>query len=376
MKVPLVSVIMPTYCRNRDGFLQAAIESVLGQDYKNHELLIVDDGSVDGSKELIEGYASQDDRVKYIRLERNTGLPAWTTWLAFQRSSGEYIAWCFDDCVLLPNCLATLVGALEDNPSASMAYAQAFIERPSGTGVVIGRPLDRVDLLRGLNHIPQSASMQRRELFYAVGWVDPHLLLVRKNDWDLWLRVVERCEVVFVPEVLAHERGPTLYDSLGQSRSMFSDLVVKYRDNPRNHLLHPDILGSYDPFGLKHVANFSDDDVKRFQKLLLEHWARTLNIAEIVAWAKANGDNLLWKRVNAKNPAETERACALLTGIVEYFQTRERDLAERTATLEGLAQERLELLERINKRLRFLLPLWRLYKAVVRRGEDAGILTG
>lgn len=368
MRAPLVSVIMPTYCRNHDGLLQAAMESVLNQDYEHLELLVADDGSVDGSKELIERYASQDERVKHIRFDRNIGLPAWTTGLAFQRSSGEYIAWCFDDCVLLPNCLTTLVGALEGNPRASMAYAQTRLERRNGTAVVIGRPLDRGELARGLNHIPQSASLQRRRLFYAVGWADPHVLLVRNYDWDLWLRVVEQCEVVFVQEVVAHERGPTLYDSLGNSRSVDLDLVMKYCRNPRNHLLHPDRLEAYDPFGLEHVANFSDDDIRRFRKLLLEHWVKTLDIDGVVGWAEANGEDMLRRRANAKNPSEAARSCALLAGLVEYLQIRENDLAERTAALESLAQERLELLERISRRLRPLLPLWRLSRAVLRWG--------
>lgn len=61
-KAPLVSILTPTY--NRDDFLPLAIESVLNQDYTNYEMLVVDDGSTDNTREVMEKYL-QDERIKY-----------------------------------------------------------------------------------------------------------------------------------------------------------------------------------------------------------------------------------------------------------------------------------------------------------------------
>ena len=71
-KKPLVSVVLPTF--NRVKFLEKAIESVLGQDYKNLELIVVDDASTDGTPEFCFGCKKTDPRIKIIRNEKNLGF--------------------------------------------------------------------------------------------------------------------------------------------------------------------------------------------------------------------------------------------------------------------------------------------------------------
>src|SRR2546430_3881689 len=73
---PLVSVILPTYARHASGRLQRAVDSVLSQSFTNFELIIVDDGSTDGSNEFIEHCRALDPRVVHVRHELNSGLPA------------------------------------------------------------------------------------------------------------------------------------------------------------------------------------------------------------------------------------------------------------------------------------------------------------
>ena len=89
----IVSVLLPTYNRNDSGLLSNAINSVLSQDFSDLELLVCDDGSIDGSAETIRKFAEQDNRVKHIRFDENVGLPAYTTAVAFTQSIGQFIAW-------------------------------------------------------------------------------------------------------------------------------------------------------------------------------------------------------------------------------------------------------------------------------------------
>src|SRR2546426_1073796 len=72
---PLVSIVLPTYRRYRSGQLQRALESVLTQTFEDFEFLVIDDGSTDGSADLIEKLRAQDARVVHVRHERNCGLP-------------------------------------------------------------------------------------------------------------------------------------------------------------------------------------------------------------------------------------------------------------------------------------------------------------
>ena len=69
---PLVSVVMPVY--NGEEFLAEAIESILNQTFNDFEFIIVDDGSQDGSAEMIRAFAARDERIRVIQHERNRGL--------------------------------------------------------------------------------------------------------------------------------------------------------------------------------------------------------------------------------------------------------------------------------------------------------------
>src|SRR6266567_7475011 len=73
---PEISVIMPTYCRGDSGLLERAIRSVLRQTFRDFELIIVDDGSRDRTRSVVLGFLEADHRIRYIRHEINSGLPA------------------------------------------------------------------------------------------------------------------------------------------------------------------------------------------------------------------------------------------------------------------------------------------------------------
>jgi glycosyltransferase involved in cell wall biosynthesis len=122
MRTPLVSTVMPFL--NAERFLQEAIESVLSQTYSNWELLLVDDGSTDGSTQIALRYADQyPKQVRYLEhaYHQNRGASASRN-LGIRESQGVYIAFLDADDVWLPSKLTQQVGMLEAEPEAAMVY--------------------------------------------------------------------------------------------------------------------------------------------------------------------------------------------------------------------------------------------------------------
>jgi glycosyltransferase involved in cell wall biosynthesis len=100
--MPKISVIMPVY--NTAPYLPAAIESILSQSFTDFEFLIIDDGSTDGSYEVCEKYAEQDERIKLSRNDKNMGI-SYTRNKLIELANSEYIAPQDSDDISLPHRL-------------------------------------------------------------------------------------------------------------------------------------------------------------------------------------------------------------------------------------------------------------------------------
>ena len=236
---PLISVFLPTFARCGGGHLERAIRSVLSQTYQNLELFVVDDGSVDGSKEVIEHFCAEDSRVKQFRFEINTGLPAYNTGICYAKCRGSCLAWIFDDCVWRMHHLEVLVRELSASPSAGFVYSKALSHFAGGNEVVIGMPYDEKHMQKGNNHIANVATLVTRKAVEAVGWYDPHVILKRFCDWDLWTRIWKVFGCAFVDEITADEYGTGLADSLGNTHTLFPSVILKYAATERNAMLVP-----------------------------------------------------------------------------------------------------------------------------------------
>ncbi len=279
----LISILLPTFARNTGGMLIAAIESVLSQTYSEFELLIVDDGSIDGSADTIAAFSARDSRVRAVRFERNVGLPALTTARAFCEAVGSRIAWMFDDCLWEPDCLAALTAALEASPSSAIAYGRC---RLGIDGPLIGAPLDPARLAAGDNHIPNCTTLIRREVYEAVGWPDPHILLVRFSDWDFWNRAAQAgSKFAFVDRALATERGVGLADSLGNTTALNRDLMQRYSAMERAAALHPSRWPDWRPLAAPPGLLRTDEERAAYLAIALDHLARTGRIEAFRALA-------------------------------------------------------------------------------------------
>jgi len=120
MEKPLVSVVIPAY--NGEKYLDETIQSVIAQTYPNWELLIVDDGSKDGTAAIGKRWAAQDARVTYI-YQANQGMASARN-AGIEKAKGKYVAFLDHDNLFLPKKLELQVAHLEANPGVGLSYAR------------------------------------------------------------------------------------------------------------------------------------------------------------------------------------------------------------------------------------------------------------
>lgn len=121
---PRVSLGLPVY--NGENFLSEAIESALGQDFTDFELVISDNGSTDRTQEICESFAARDSRIAYHRVEENRGA-AWNFNRVFELSRGTYFKWVAHDDLIDPAFLRECVAVLDTQPDVVLSYPRARV---------------------------------------------------------------------------------------------------------------------------------------------------------------------------------------------------------------------------------------------------------
>lgn len=127
-----VSVIMPTY--NRAKYLSDAISSVLNQTYQDFEIIVVDDGSTDNTRLLVENYQKMDNRIRYF-YEQNRGVASARN-LGIEKAQGDYMVFFDSDDVSMPDRLEKQVMVLDSKPEISLVYSSVvtfFDNNPKGS---------------------------------------------------------------------------------------------------------------------------------------------------------------------------------------------------------------------------------------------------
>jgi glycosyltransferase involved in cell wall biosynthesis len=219
MTAPKISVIVPIY--NQAQFIRETVDSVLGQGYPNLELVLSDDGSTDGTTDILRAYAaSEPDRVKVVASEENTGIAG-----AFNRAlaahTGEYIAWLGGDDVMLPGKLDRQVAALRARPDAIGCCHDADVfDSDSGRSygrfseVYNGRRGVReggVELLLDPSYMMLPSTMMVRSSAVDGLRFDPRIRV--SNDWLFDIELFRRGPIIGLDDVLAryrrHQRNVT-----------------------------------------------------------------------------------------------------------------------------------------------------------------------
>ncbi|MGB5334031.1 MAG: glycosyltransferase family 2 protein [Woeseiaceae bacterium] len=198
---PTVSVVIPAY--NRADSLADAITSVTGQLFEDLEIIVVDDGSTDDTRTVVEGLA--DARIRYVRHDINKGANAARN-TGIGLAQGRYIAFQDSDDRWHPDKLQRQVSACEDSGARSCFCALNRHVGSTRTKI----PKDSYGIPSGLNDLRQQVSrgsfiscqtlMVERELILSLGGFDESL--PRLQDWELCLRLSQATPIYFLDEIL------------------------------------------------------------------------------------------------------------------------------------------------------------------------------
>jgi glycosyltransferase involved in cell wall biosynthesis len=241
-ETPLVSVVMATY--NRAAYIADAIRSVQDQAYDSVEIIIADDGSTDGTPEIVSQFGRA---VTYLQLPHR-GQPAATRNAALETAKGEYVAFLDSDDLFLPGRLAQQVSVLAQYPDAGLAYSNGYFfrddpEQPTGH-VLDGLPTPSgeafADLLRG-NFLSSPVVLIRRSCLDTVGTFDERPEFFAVEDYDLWLRIAARFPLIYVPgDVAAIRRhGESISRDVAALRTGVIQVLAKLQAS------HPELTRQY-----------------------------------------------------------------------------------------------------------------------------------
>jgi glycosyltransferase involved in cell wall biosynthesis len=196
--VPLVSVVVPAY--NAERTLKASVDSILAQDFRDFEIIVVNDGSSDSTKAILAAYDSQiqviDQNNRGAPAARNAGVSA---------ANGKLIAFLDSDDLWSPDKLTRSVAALALNPSASLVFSDCCGLRADGTTSTFysydGAPSLKEMLDNGFEIVPSAVTM-RRDVFQACGGFSDSFAPIYFEDLWLWFLARELGEFEYIPKEL------------------------------------------------------------------------------------------------------------------------------------------------------------------------------
>lgn len=226
---PLVSIVIPSY--NHAAYLKAAIDSVLAQDYPEIELIVIDDGSTDGSPQILQSYA----RRFHWELQANQGQVA-TLNRGWLMSRGEILGYLSADDVLLERAVSSAVRCLREHPDAALAYCDFNLIDPHSAVVrrVRAPEFDYRRMVVEIECPPGPGAFFRRSAFEKAGtWNTEFKQML---DYEYWLRLALHGRFVRIPEVLAGYRVHPGSQSFAASHQIRPEepiwIVERYFENP------------------------------------------------------------------------------------------------------------------------------------------------
>ncbi|MDF1877897.1 glycosyltransferase family 2 protein [Sulfurimonas sp. SAG-AH-194-L11] len=185
MQDDFVSIITPSY--NSQRFISQTIESVLAQTYQNWEMLIVDDLSADDSNVIIEKYIKKDNRIRLIKLEKNSG-PAVARNRAIEDAQGRYIAFLDADDLWMPEKLQKQIAFMSEKKLALSYTAYDLIDEEDKNmgSFKPPRSVTYKSMLK-TNSIGCLSAMYDTKYLAKVYFPD----IIKKQDFALWLKILK-----------------------------------------------------------------------------------------------------------------------------------------------------------------------------------------
>jgi glycosyltransferase involved in cell wall biosynthesis len=204
---PAVSVVMPTY--NHGRFIKSAIGSVLGQTYRNLELIIVDNYSSDDTERIVKSYAADDSRVGYQKF-KNNGVIAASRNVGIRLAKGQFVAFIDSDDCWFPQKLERVMECFSKRSEIDIVCHDE--NRISGEDGVFSKILrygpykSYEELLFKGNSLSTSAVVVRKNKLMESGLFSEKKEFVTAEDYEMWLRLSRTCNIEYLHDVLGSWR--------------------------------------------------------------------------------------------------------------------------------------------------------------------------
>ena len=206
MTSPPLSILLPAF--NAERYVGAAVESILGQSFADFELLVVDDGSTDGTRAILDRFAASDPRVRLVS-RPNRGLVATLNEMV-DMARGDLLARMDADDIAEPSRLERQVGYLRDHPDCVMVGSRVLVIDPDGAPLrAMGDALSHDEIVNGLlaaagQLVYHPTIVMRADALRSVGSYRPGTFPA--EDLDLFLRLAEVGRIVNLAEPLLRYR--------------------------------------------------------------------------------------------------------------------------------------------------------------------------
>lgn len=187
MKENLVSIITPMY--NSERYIVSTIESVLDQTYKNWEMIIVDDCSTDSSSEIAKSYSEKDERIKYIRTEKNAGVSNARN-VALKMATGSFLAFLDSDDTWEKEKLEKQIDFMKKNEYVITFTAYELMDENSNKihkEIMVPESVDYKTLLKGNVLGCLTVIIDRKKLGFEIKMSGE-----RHEDYVLWLSILKK----------------------------------------------------------------------------------------------------------------------------------------------------------------------------------------
>lgn len=222
--MPKVSIIVAAY--NGERYIRETLESLLAQTYKDFEIVVADDGSTDGTAEIVKSFT--DHRIKYIKKE-NEGVMAKTRNFGIRRSIGEFIAFCDQDDIWYPEKLKKQLEKIDKNVLIGTVVASADIIDKKGEKIGLRdigfegyiNPIESFEKLLDTDFITNCSAVVPKKIIEEMGYLDESL--VGNDDYKLWLLIAQKYGIFGIRESLCAWRV--------SSSSYSKKLSIIYKEN-------------------------------------------------------------------------------------------------------------------------------------------------
>ena len=221
----IVSVLMTTY--NREKYIDESIQSLLASTYRNFELIIVDDCSIDKTVEIARKYEALDHRIKVFINEKNLGdYPNRNR--AASYANGKYLKYVDADDYIYPNGLEIIVNQMENNPEAAVGLfsLQQNIQKPFPILLYPKEAYEYNFFGQGLFHKAPLSAIIRKDAFDKIGGFKPDRMT---SDFEMWHRMAQKYNFLLIHDHIVWYREHDAQEI--NSKSAFELIYTRIEKN-------------------------------------------------------------------------------------------------------------------------------------------------